>query len=142
MADSTIPSLAPGAPLSPHVTKRLFRSLLPRIASYWAQASAGRPEDTFWPSYERLLLACQQVLDQAPMHPNEAAQANIERRLECALELLATTLGTVLPGGLPELGYYQLDEWHLAQRHQAEALRRRSMSRRRKSRARNAKPQP
>ena len=107
-----IPHLQLATPLTPHRAKRLFRSLLPIFAGYWHEASHARPEegDSAWMEYVTLLRACQHILDHAPMHPNEAVQVNAERRLERALETLATALHTILPTSLRELDYYIIDE--------------------------------
>ena len=94
--------------LNANEAKRLFRSLLPMFAHFWREASRVAPEDSSWPDYERVLLACQKVLEHAPMHPNEARQINAERHLEHALEYLAEALATVLPSGLGELDFYKV----------------------------------
>lgn len=106
------------APLNPHRAKCLFRSLLPILAGYWQEASYGRAGDSAWTEYVTLLQACQQILDHAPLHPNEAAQVNAERRLERALEVLATALHTILPTSLQELDYYIMDDEALERREQ------------------------
>lgn len=102
---------AESTPFSPHKAKQHFRALLPLFAGYWHEASLNKPaEDSAWTEYVTLLQACQTILSHAPMHPGEARQANAERHLERALEILATALHTVLPTSLRELDYYIIDE--------------------------------
>lgn len=103
--------------LSPHVAKSLFRSLLPLFRNYWQETRHIASQDANWHDYLTILHVCQDVLDHAPMHPNEIKQANAERLLEQALEQLATTLHHVMPGGLPELeGYVVADPVHARRR--------------------------
>lgn len=111
------------APLNPHRAKCFFRSLLPILAGYWQEASYGRVGDSAWTEYVTLLRACQQIVDHAPLHPNEAAQVNAERRLERALEVLATALHTILPTSLQELDYYIMDDAALERREQTDVKR-------------------
>ncbi len=94
------------APLSPQTARHLFRSLLPLFAGYWQEARAVAGEDSYWKDYAHLLHTCQDVLDHAPMHLNEAKQLNVEHHLEKALECLATALNSIMPGGLSELEAY------------------------------------
>lgn len=97
------------------VLKRFFRGVLPVFARYWYDARESAPPDSlnalYWPDYVRVLRACQDVLDRAPMHPNEAKQCNIETRYNYALERLATALSEVFDGRLQELeGYIVTDQ--------------------------------
>lgn len=108
MAHTSLPKETPTflISLSPHVAKSLFRSLLPLFRGYWQETRQAAGTDNNWYDYLTILHACQDVLDHAPMHPNEVKQAHAERLLEQALERLATTLHNVMPGGLPELDAY------------------------------------
>lgn len=108
MSDQT-PS-SPPATMSPNAAKRLFRLLLPLFAGYWQEARATAGDESGWKAYASILRACQDVLDHAPMHPNEAKQVNVQRRLGRALERLATTFSQVLPGGCRDLESYVIDE--------------------------------
>jgi hypothetical protein len=93
--------------LTAHVAKLAFLALLPIFAEHWSQARETALPDSLnaalWPDYERVLRACQEVLSSAPMHPNECKQFDIEAHFTRAVERLATTLASVLPGGLEEL---------------------------------------
>ncbi len=126
---SDISQLQLATALNPHQVKCLLRSLLPVLAGYWQGASYIRPGDAAWTEYVTLLRACQQVLDHAPMHPNEAVQVNAERRLERALEALATALHTIFPASLQELDYYIMDDVALERRRQTNVKRVKRMKR-------------
>lgn len=96
--------------LAAHLAKHTYRALLPVFAHIWSQAREAALPDSLnaalWPGYERVLRACQDVLSDAPMHPNECRQANIETRYDRAIERLVTTLVEIFPGGMKELESY------------------------------------
>jgi hypothetical protein len=120
---------------TPAQVKTQLRSLLAAMADLWTrtrdQAMQEKPAEAsteFWPGYVQILLACSVVLDQAPLHPAEAANCNVAAKFEMALETLATALATSLPGGIPELGFYiRSERQQMAQRrrHRRTARRRR-----------------
>lgn len=129
--------------MKPYMAKLAFRALLPVFASYWSDAREAAIPDSLdaatWPDYERLLLACQDILSHAPMHPNEAKTVHIEPKFVRSLERLATTLAAIFPNGFMELETYvvtdQVREWRrtrgLARYRRAKKRTRRSRRRRR-----------
>lgn len=126
-------------PLSPNAAKRQFRALLPVFAALWHEAVTEADEESLWPPYAALLLACQDVLARAPMHPNEVKQCNLERRFELALERLATMLHTIMPGRFTELRSYVVTDLDRERRRRQAALARfQRMQRQRAGRRRKA----
>lgn len=100
-----------GKTLTPHEAKRLLRTILDAVEKDWQEATAGAGDDSAWKQYLPLLKACKSVLEHAPLHPNEAKQINPQRRLDHALERLATTLKETLFGGaFSELEGYVMDD--------------------------------
>lgn len=106
-------------PLAPWLAKQAFRVFQSMFAHYWSEAKASAPAGSLnaavWPDYLLLLRACQDVLDHAPMHPNEAKKVNVEPKFVRSLERLATTLAHIFPRGFMELETYvvteQVREW-------------------------------
>ncbi len=100
-------------PLAARQLQQHFRAILGHYARLWSQTAraATNPQATAaWAAYECLLLACMQVVLDAPLHPHEARRCQVNRRLEHAEEILATALAHVLPGGIEEeLTYYVMD---------------------------------
>jgi len=105
--------------LSPYLAKKAFRGFLLLFAAWWRDARDSAPEDSLnaavWPGYYSLLRVCQDILDRAPMHPNEAKTVNIHRRYERSLERLATTLAHLFPTSFMDLESYvqtaEVTEW-------------------------------
>lgn len=118
----------------PYEAKRLFRALLLLFAGYWQQAEVEIANEATRKNYFLLLRACQDVLNAAPMHPQEARTANIEHRYDRALERLATTLNQMLPGGLAELDYYIVDDTMRERRRQRGLSRYRQAKKRQRTR--------
>lgn len=97
--------------LTPHQAKRQLRALLDQVQAYWQAAAAQADQDGLWPRYLPLLEACKDILFYAPLHPNEARQLTSERRLDKALERLASALKIALfEAELGELDSYLVDQ--------------------------------
>lgn len=103
--------------------RRQFRVLFPLFALDWYEAMLASQDPKTWQEYFSVLLACQVVLDHAPMYPSEIKQINVEQQLERALKVLATALHQVLPASLLELDYYIADQGTVKRRRRSHASR-------------------
>lgn len=125
-------------PLLPSAARRQFRALLHGFARLWHEAKADADETSLWHPYAALLDACQDILASAPMHPNEVKQCNVERRFELAVERLATTLYTIMPGKFIELRSYVVTDLDRERRRRRAAFARFQRMQRQRARRRKA----
>lgn len=111
---------------TPHQGKQQLLARLAEVERYWQEGVVRAEAGSAWSEYARLLNACKDVIEHAPLHPNEVRQIDDPvPRIDYALERLATTLATILPGGLHELEYFLVDDAARERRRQAALTRKR-----------------